>query len=67
MARKEDRFVKILVDNGGFSESNMAIYVDRQTGVNYLFAQSGYSGGLCVLVDAQGKPIITPPSQLMEE
>ena len=67
MARKEDRFVKILVDNGGFSESNMAIYVDRQTGVNYLFAQSGYAGGLTVLVDAQGKPIITPPSQLMEE
>ena len=67
MARKEDRFVKILVDNGGFSESNMAIYVDRQTGVNYLFAQSGYSGGLTVLVDAQGKPIITPPSQLIKE
>ena len=67
MARKEDRFVKILVDNGGFSESNMAIYVDRQTGVNYLFAHSGYSGGLTVLVDAQGKPIITPPSQLIKE
>ena len=45
----------------------MAIYVDRQTGVNYLFAQSGYAGGLTVLVDAQGKPIITPPSQLMED
>ena len=67
MARKEDRFVKILVDNGGFSDSSMEIYVDRQTGVNYLFAQSGYSGGLCVLVDREGKPIITPPSQLIKE
>ena len=67
MSKKEDRFVKILVDKGGFSDSSMAIYVDRQTGVNYLFAQSSYAGGLTVLVDAQGKPIITPPSQLMEE
>ena len=67
MARKEDRFVKVLVDNGGFTENQMAIYVDRQTGVNYLFTQSGYAGGLCVLVDRDGKPIITPPSQLMQE
>ena len=59
MARKEDRFVKVLVDNGGFSENHMAIYVDRQTGVNYLFTQSGYAGGLCVLVDRDGKPIVT--------
>ena len=67
MARKEDRFVKILVDNGGFSESNMAIYVDRQTGVNYLFAQSGYAGGLTVLLDGQGKPVITPPALIPRE
>ena len=60
MARKEDRFVKVLVDNGGFTENQMAIYVDRQTGVNYLFTQSGYAGGLCVLVDRDGKPIISP-------
>ena len=59
MARKEDRFVKVLVDNGGFTENQMAIYVDRQTGVNYLFTQSGYAGGLCVLVDRDGKPVVT--------
>ena len=67
MATKEDRFIKTVVDNGGFSDNYMAIYVDRQTGVNYLFTQSGYAGGLCVLVDAQGKPIVTPPSQLWKE
>ena len=67
MAIKEDRFKKILVDNGGLTDNQMAIYVDRQTGVNYLFTQSGYAGGLCVLVDRDGKPIITPPSQLMQE
>jgi hypothetical protein len=67
MAIKEDRFVKTVVDNGGFSDNYMAIYVDRQTGVNYLFSSCGNAGGLCVLVDAQGKPIITPPSQLRED
>ena len=60
MAQKEDRFVKIVVDNGGFSDNYMAIYVDRKTGVNYLFTQNGYAGGLTVLVDRDGKPIVSP-------
>ena len=38
----------------------MTVLVDRKTGVNYLFAQAGYAGGLCVLVDRDGKPIVTP-------
>ena len=59
MAQKEDRFLKTVVDNGGFSDNYMAIYVDRQTGVNYLFTQSGHAGGLCVLVDRDGKPIVS--------
>ena len=60
MAKKEDRFVKTVVDGGGLTDSRMEIYVDRKTGVNYLFAQAGYAGGLCVLVDRDGKPIVTP-------
>ena len=59
MAIKEDRFKKILVDGGGLSDSRMEVYVDRKTGVNYLFAQAGYAGGLCVLVDRDGKPIVS--------
>ena len=59
MAIKEDRFKKILVDGGGLSDSRMEVYVDRKTGVNYLFTQSGYAGGLCVLVDRDGKPIVS--------
>ena len=66
MAIKEDRFIKTVVDSGGFSDNDMAIYVDRKTGVNYLFAQNGYAGGLTVLVDANGKPIVTPVSQYEE-
>ena len=57
---REDRFKKILVDGGGFNENHMAIYVDRKTGVNYLFSSCGNAGGLCVLVDREGKPIVSP-------
>lgn len=60
MAMKEDRFKKILVDGGGFSDNYMAIYVDRKTGVNYLFSSCGNAGGMCVLVDREGKPIVSP-------
>ena len=63
MAKKEERFVKIHSENMGTEIS----LVDKKTGVNYLFVSSGYAGGLTVLVDAQGKPIITPPSQLRED
>jgi hypothetical protein len=63
---KEDRFIKTVVDGGGFSDNYMAIYVDRKTGVNYLFTQNGYAGGLTVLVDANGKPIVTPVSPYEE-
>lgn len=51
----EKRFVKIY--SQGFVGS-MEIWVDTQTGVNYL-QQSGY-GGLTVLLDREGKPIISP-------
>lgn len=57
---KEDRFIKTVVDGDGLIENYMAIYVDKKTGVNYLFTQSGHAGGLCVLVDRDGKPIVTP-------
>ncbi len=37
-----------------------AVIVDKETGVNYLFVASGYSGGLCPLLDRDGKPVVTP-------
>lgn len=37
----------------------MEVWIDKQTGVNYLFLQSGYSGGLTPLLDREGKPIIS--------
>ena len=53
----EKRFVKIYSD-GMMNVSE--IWVDTQTGVNYFFHQSGYSGGLTVLLDREGKPVISP-------
>lgn len=37
----------------------MEVWIDKQTGVNYLFLQSGYAGGLTPLLDREGKPIIS--------
>ena len=54
---KEKRFVKVWTD-GAFG--NNEIWVDLATGVNYLYHSGGYGGGLTVLVDKDGKPIVTP-------
>lgn len=40
--------------------SGTKIVVDRETGVNYLFAWDGQAGGITVLLDKDGKPITTP-------
>ena len=64
MAKKDERFVKIWSD-GAFGSNE--IWVDRLTGVNYLFHASGYAGGLTVLVDREGKPIVTPIPNTYED
>ena len=61
MAKKEERFVRVYSENLGCEQ----ILVDRLTGVNYLFVQSGYAGGLTVLVDANGKPIRVTAEQIL--
>lgn len=54
---KERRFVKT------YSQATLTttttILVDQETGVNYLYHQSGNSGGMTPLLDRDGKPIIT--------
>ncbi len=35
------------------------IWVDKETGVNYLWHKDGYGGGLTVLLDKEGKPVIS--------
>ena len=56
MAKKEERFIQIQSENFG----GQIILVDKVTGVNYLFVQSGYAGGLTPLLNRDGTPVITP-------
>lgn len=57
MSKEQKRFVRTFSD-GVFGINE--IWVDRQTGVNYLYHVTGNAAGLTVLVDRDGKPIITP-------
>ena len=52
---KEKRLEKVHSD-GAMSGSE--IWVDTQPGEQYYFHASGYAGGMCVLVDAEGKPLL---------
>ena len=65
--KKDDRFVKVYSQSGGFAGNNMVIYVDKETGVNYLFSCSGYAGGLTPLLNRDGTPVITPIPKSYEE
>ncbi len=66
MAQKNERFVKTY-SQGGFANNLMQIWVDKTTGVNYLYSASGYAGGLTVLLDRDGKPVITPIPNTYDE
>ncbi len=53
---KKERF-EVVHSEGNLQGSK--IIRDKETGVNYLFSFSGYAGGLTVLIDENGKPLIT--------
>ena len=55
------RFIKI------YSQGKMQgfeVWADRDTGVQYLFAFSGYAAGITHLLGADGKPVVTPKEEL---
>ena len=52
---KEKRFEKIHSESMG----SVQILRDTKTGVNYLFCQSGYAGGLTPLLDKNGNVVIS--------
>ena len=54
---KGKRFVRIHTD-GALSANE--IWVDTMTGVNYFYHSAGYGAGLTVLLDRDGKPVISP-------
>ena len=47
-----DRFIKV------YSDSTNRIFVDTETNVLYFWHYGGYSGGLSVMVDENGKPLL---------
>lgn len=52
----DERFIKIYKQG---TVSVIEIWVDKATGVNYLYRRDGYSGGLTPLLDKDGKPVIS--------
>lgn len=54
-----DLFIIIHKEGNPLTSSQKTILADRRTGVNYLFVQSGYAGGLTPLLNADGTPVIT--------
>ena len=57
MGKEKDRFEKVY-SQGAINV--MEIWVDRETGVNYVFHASGYAGGMTPLLDREGKPVVSP-------
>ncbi|MBE6575329.1 MAG: xylan 1,4-beta-xylosidase [Ruminococcaceae bacterium] len=60
---KTERFIKIYAQG---TLTTTEIWVDRLTGVNYIYHQSGYSGGLTPLLDQDGKVVITPVAEIQK-
>ena len=57
MQKDKERFTRV------YRQGTMAvteIWVDKVTGVNYLYHLDGYSGGLTPLLDRDGRPVISP-------
>ena len=65
MAKKDERFVRVYTQGNTFGMLTQ-IWVDKVTGVNYLFQASGYAGGLTPLLKPDGTPVVTPISRYEE-
>lgn len=57
---KDKRFVRTYSQG---TVTGTQILVDKETGVNYLFHFDGYAGGMTVLLDKDGKPVVTPVTE----
>lgn len=57
MAKRDERFEIIQTQGNGLTSAQIQVLMDTATGVQYLFVQSGYAGGLCPLLNEDGRPI----------
>ena len=62
----EERFVCSYVQGSNLSHVTQ-IWVDKETGINYLFHYSGNAAGLTPLLNPDGTPVVTPISRWEEE
>lgn len=66
MGKKAERFL-ITYSQGNAFGNHQQVWVDKQTGVNYLYiTRGGYAGGLTPLLKADGTPVVTPVSRYEE-
>ncbi|WP_101773843.1 DUF6440 family protein [Peptostreptococcus faecalis] len=63
MAKKEKRFVNSYYQ-GKFE--SVEIWVDKVTGVNYLYIAQGQGGGLTPLLDSNGNPIVSTKGEIAQ-
>lgn len=63
MSKKDNRFIKTYSQG---TLDGIEIWVDKETGVNYIFRASGYAGGLTPLLDKDGKPVVTTTASLRD-
>ena len=56
MAKKNERFVKTYTQG---TVNVTEIWVDKETGVNYMYHSAGYGAGLTPLLNRDGTPVIT--------
>ncbi|EAC8234377.1 hypothetical protein ART14_11715 [Listeria monocytogenes] len=57
----EERFEKVYTQG---KLNIMEIWVDKETGVQYVYHLVGYAGGMSPLLDADGKPLLADLSKL---
>lgn len=62
MSNKYERFESVFSQGGAFS-TQLEIWRDKETGIEYLFAKDGYGAGLTVLLDKDGKPMVANKSE----
>jgi hypothetical protein len=56
MDKRNERFEKIYSQG---TVNVLEIWVDKETGVNYVFHLNGYAGGMTPLLDRDGKPVVS--------
>ncbi|MBC3887990.1 hypothetical protein GH810_06675 [Acetobacterium paludosum] len=57
--QKKNRF-KIVVNEATGETSGCKIIEDTETGINYLYHYDNFGGGLTVLIDEDGEPVVAP-------